>query len=215
MGKYKRKEASGRGRWSEESLAQAMAAVKEKKMGVNEASRQYGIPSRTLRRRIVKNSTKKLGLGPYGVLGYENEIRLVRHVKRLEESGFALTSRDLRALAYSFSEKLGLQGKFNQEKRMAGYDWFRSFMERHRDLSVRQAEGLSSSRALALNRETVQGFFDLLKRTLIEHELIDKPGHIYNMDESGLQVINKVGKVIATKGAKEVFRLTSGEKGKQ
>lgn len=136
MGKYYvRKEASGRARWSEESLAQAMDAVRDKKMGVNEASREYGIPSRTLRRRIIKNSTKKLGLGPYGILGYENELRLVRHIKRLEESGFALTSRDLRALAFSFSKKLGLE------------------------------------------------------------------------------LINKVGKIIATKGAKEVFRLTSGERG--
>ncbi|KAJ4429041.1 hypothetical protein ANN_26037 [Periplaneta americana] len=97
--KYK-KEASGRDRWSEESLAQAMVAVRGKKMGVNEASRDYGIPSRTLRRRIIKNSTKKLGLGPYEILGYENELRLVRHIKRLEESGFALTSKDLQQVIF-------------------------------------------------------------------------------------------------------------------
>jgi hypothetical protein len=69
------------------------------KMGVNEASRVCGIPSRTLHRRIIQNSMKKLGLGPYGIPGYENELRLVKHIKRLEASGFAPTRTDLRALA--------------------------------------------------------------------------------------------------------------------
>ena len=213
MGKYIKKKDSSRAQWSEESLIKAVTAVREKKMGVNEASRNYGIPSRTLRRRIIKNSTKKIGLGPYGVLGYENEIRLVNHIKRLETCGFAPTSRDLRMLAYSFGEKLGLEGKFNKDKRIAGYDWFRSFMQRHPNLSVRQAEGLSVARAQSLNRETVSAYFEVLKKTLVDNELIDKPGHIFNMDESGLQIINKVGKVVATKGSKEVYRLTSGEKG--
>jgi hypothetical protein len=52
----------------------------------------------------------------------------------------------------------------------------------------------------------------LLKDAMIENDLIDKPGHIYNMDETGLQMGGKVGKVIATKGAKEIYRLTGGEK---
>jgi hypothetical protein len=109
--------------------------------------------------------------------------------------------------------KLGLQGNFNKDTNVAGYDWFRSFMQRHPDLSVRQAEGLSTARAQAVNRENVQKYFGLLRDTIIENDLIDKPGHIYNMDKTGLQIINKVGKVIASKGAKEIYRHTSGEKG--
>jgi hypothetical protein len=76
----------------------------------------------------------------------------VKHIKRLEASGFAPTRTDLRALTYSFSVKLGLQGKFNEDKKVAGYDWFRSFMQRHPNLSVGQAEGLSTARAQAVNR---------------------------------------------------------------
>jgi len=33
------------------------------------------------------------------------------------------------------------------------------------------------------------------------------------MDESGIQLINKVGKVVASKGAKVVHKMTTGEKG--
>jgi hypothetical protein len=55
--------------------------------------------------------------------------------------------------------KLGLQGNFNEDKKVAGYDWFWSFMQRHPDLSVRQAEGLSTARVQAVNGENVQQYF--------------------------------------------------------
>jgi hypothetical protein len=64
--------------------------------------------------------------------------------------------------------KLGLQGKFNNDKKVAGYNWFRSFMQRHPDLSVRQAEGLSTAHSQAVNRENVQQYFGLLKDTMIK-----------------------------------------------
>jgi hypothetical protein len=42
-----------------------------------------------------------------------------------------------------------------------------------------------------VNRKNVQQYFGLLKDTMIENYLIDHPGHIYNMDETGLQIINR------------------------
>jgi hypothetical protein len=141
--------------------------VRKKKLGINEAGRLYVTPSRTHRRRIIQNSIKKLGIDPYGILGYENELRLVKHIKRLETSGFAPMRTAHRALAYSSRVKLWLQGKFNKDKKVAGYDWFRSFMQRHPDLSVRQAEGFSTARAQAVNRENVQQYIGLLKDIMI------------------------------------------------
>lgn len=46
-----------------------------------------------------------------------------------------------------------------------------------------------------------------------EHNLFDKPGHIFNMDETGLQLNNRPGFVLAEKGSKSVASVTSGEKG--
>jgi hypothetical protein len=46
-----------------------------------------------------------------------------------------------------------------------------------------------------------------------ENDLSDRPGHIYNMGESDFRVINKAGKVHATKTAKKLCKLTSGEEG--
>lgn len=78
---------------------------------------------------------------------------------------------------------------------------------------MRQAEGLSVSRALALNRAEINSFYDLLTEVLEQNDLLDKPERIFNMDETGVQMNNKVGKVVATKGSRSVHSITSGERG--
>lgn len=69
------------------------------------------------------------------------------------------------------------------------------------------------ARGRGLSREKVNQFFDLLENQVSEHCLEKKPQNIWNMDESGLQLINKVGKVMAPKGSKAVHKITTGERG--
>lgn len=148
-----------------------------------------------------------------GVLGRENEIRLVKHIQKLGSVGFAPSRDTVKRLAYQFAEKLNIQHKFSNEQQKAGDHWFRSFLERNPELSIRQSEGLSLARAQGLNRDEVRKFFDLLTSVLIENDLINKPSNIFNMDEMGIQMINKPGKVVAKKGLKDVHVLTSKERG--
>ncbi|KAJ8887888.1 hypothetical protein PR048_007372 [Dryococelus australis] len=96
---------------------------------------------------------------------------------------------------------------------MAGYDWLKSFLSRNPDLTVRKAEGVSVARVLGMNKDFVMEYFDLLRELLSENHLIGKPGHIFNMDETGLPLNNKPGEVIAEKSSRSVSLITSGEKG--
>ncbi|XP_018578361.1 uncharacterized protein LOC108916564 [Anoplophora glabripennis] len=64
-----------------------------------------------------------------------------------------------------------------------------------------------------MNKENVIKYFDLLQDILIEYNLIGKPGNIFNIDETGLQLNNKPGYVVAAKGSRSVSNVTSGEKG--
>lgn len=208
--KYVRK--STRASFSEQALAEAMARVKSNQMGVNEASRSYGIASRTLRRHLSSNNTN-IRLGRCPELGIEHERRLMLHIKALEKVGFAPNATSVKKMAYSFAENLGLNHRFSQEHKSAGDDWFKGFLRRNKELSIRRSEGLSLARAKGMNREEVKHFFTLLQQILTSHNLLDKPGKIFNVDETGIQINNKPGKVVATKGAKDVYSLTSAEKG--
>lgn len=212
--KYKRKESVSRGNWTEERLRAAVDAINNGTCGVNEASRQFGIPKATLiRRRASGNLIKTTSLGPSSTLGVENERKLVSHIKKLQKFGFAPSRTDVRFMAFALAEQLGLAHRFDKEERKAGYDWLHLFLQRHRDLSVRTAEGVSLARSTALCRETVNNYFRLVEEVFSENLLFDKPGSIFNVDETGLQLNNKPGQVIAAKGSKNVSSLTSGEKG--
>lgn len=211
MGKiYVRK--SNRGEYGEEALKEAMQKVISGEMGINKASRSYGIPSRTLRRHLQSGKSKIL-LGRIPELGIEHEKRLVRHIKCLEKSGFAPDATSLKQMAYSFAEKLNINHRFSRETKSAGNDWLRGFLRRNKELTIRKSEGLSLARAQGMNRDDVGQFFNLLLQILTENDLLDKPGKIYNVDETGIQINNKPGKVIASKGAKDIYSLTSAEKG--
>ncbi|XP_057672915.1 uncharacterized protein LOC130904268 [Diorhabda carinulata] len=140
-------------KWTAKNMQKAVEDVINKKMGVNEASRLYEIPSRTLRRHILKGWRSKQRIGRPSELGYENELKLVAHIKKLESIGFPLEPSRLQSIAYDFAENLRLPHRFNNEKKSAGWDWFQGFMKRHPDLSERKAEGLSLARASGMNRQ--------------------------------------------------------------
>lgn len=78
-------------------------------------------------------------------------------------------------------------------------------------VSIRQGEGLSVARGL--NRESVALFYEVLHNEHAKHSLEKLPQSLYNMDESGIQLINKPGSVIAGKGSKNVHVVTLKEKG--
>lgn len=43
---------SGRGQWNEAAMDSAIAAVREKKMGLKKASKEFNVPKTTLGRRV-------------------------------------------------------------------------------------------------------------------------------------------------------------------
>ena len=52
----------------------------------------------------------------------------------------------------------------------------------------------------------------MLKSTLTEHNLLNKPNRIYNVDETSMPLDHKPPKVVTTKGQKKVRCRTTGNK---
>lgn len=210
---YKRKIGSTRGSWLEDDLKKAIDTVMNKSFGINEAARRYNIPKTTLKRKIKGYIVSKGSLGCNSVLGPENERKIVAHITKLQAAGFTPDRDTVRSMAFKLANQLGIQHTFNFDNDMAGYDWPHSFLRRNPQLSVRKSEGISKNRALGMTKAVVKEYFDLLEKTINETQLVGKPCHIFNMDESGLQLNNKPGEVIALKGSKCVSTITTGEKG--
>jgi hypothetical protein len=184
-------------------------------MIIRENGRNFNIPEKTLRRKLVSKDCGKHQLGPSSCLGGEVETELDLHIENLQAAGFAPSWKTVQKLAFDVTNHFGVKTKLNSGKLSGGRDWCRSFMGRNPRLSLRKAEGISVARAQGMNREDVNKYFDLLTTTLNETGLIGKPPNIYNVDKTGLQLNNKVDKVVDVKGSKDVHVLTSGEKGER
>jgi hypothetical protein len=191
-------------------LERAINSVKGKAMLINAGNRAFGIPSRTLRRRILQDSYKK-SLGPAASLGSDAEIKMASYHQQMQAAGFALSRKDVQILAFRLVQKLGMEHRFCVAEGRAGMAWFASFMRRHPKIRARKAEGISLSRAQGINKEETPKYFDLLTKTHMENDLMKKPGHIFNSHETGLHLNNKLGNVLANKGSTDVHLLTSAE----
>ncbi|CAH1987731.1 unnamed protein product [Acanthoscelides obtectus] len=211
--KYNRRSTSLRGQWTKEQLLLAIAAVNNNSMGVNEAARHFNVPATTLRRRKKSGNLVVGPQGPSACLGIQNENKIVTHIKKLQAHGFAPTREDVRVMAFKLAEQLQIKHRFNHESGKAGYDWLHSFLSRHPGLSVRKSEGVSLARAQGMRRKEVADYFKLLERVLAENQLFEKHSHIFNVDETGMQLNNKPGFVVAAKGSKNVASITAAEKG--
>ncbi|KAB0790069.1 hypothetical protein PPYR_15615, partial [Photinus pyralis] len=210
---YKRKGSVKRCEWTVQQLSEAISAIETGRMGVREAGRQFGVPEATLRRRKKKRDIHSHNLGPSSALGPKNEMKIVSHIKKLQKHGFAPSRSFVRSMAFQLAEQLKLPHKFNRESCKAGYPWLESFLRRNKELTIRKSESVSTARSLAMNRSNVETYFSWLERTLTENDLMNKPGHIFNIDETDLQLNTRPEHVIAAKGSKNVVSISSAEKG--
>ena len=107
-------------------------------------------------------------------------------------------------LAFTIVNKAQRKHPFKGET--AGRAWFDGF--------IRSPQPLSYSRALCSNPDTLRDFFGKLGSMYGKLNIISKPMQNYNCDETGVSVVHKPGKVVAEHGRRNVYAITSAERGK-
>uniref|UniRef100_UPI0035902D71 uncharacterized protein n=1 Tax=Myxine glutinosa TaxID=7769 RepID=UPI0035902D71 len=136
---YKRK--TERGNYGQSNLSAALTAVSEG-LPLIRASKDFGVPARTLRRHRDQQVAAPgvLNFGRYkNALPPEIDAQLKAHVTEMQRRLYGLRMRDMQRLAFDVAEKAQISHPFNRESRMAGKDWVQNFLSRH-DLTLRQPQ---------------------------------------------------------------------------
>ena len=92
-----------------------------------------------------------------------------------------------------------------------GEGWWNRFTKRHPTLSLCTSDPYQQEPMLYYKGQH-SAYFSLLEETLKDHDLLDKPPFIYNMDKSGMPLDHRQPKRVATKGTKKVHGPASGVK---
>ena len=202
------KPSKRRKQWSDVQMEAAIEAVQTGQSGINCAARDHGVPPTTLKDRIsgrVQNNTKP---GPAKYLSDKEESELSTFLKDCAAVGYGKTRREVMRIAELQAKRKGVLRK---ERISSG--WWRQFSSRQGDLSLRRGDNTAHIRMDAINSETMDHYFDLLKSTLTDHDLMNAPAQVYNVDESGMPLDPKAPNVVAKTGTKKVRYRATGRKG--
>lgn len=144
-------------KYDKSEMQEAIELVIQQNVSISEAAKVKNVPRKTLSDRVkrFKKDQKVVKLGGPTIFTEDQELAISNHCLKLASVGFGLTIKDLRKLAYKFSIILKTKESFNSSKEMAGWDWCRSFLQRHREISIRKPEPLSYLRARGMNYITI------------------------------------------------------------
>lgn len=146
------------------------------------------------------------------VFTQQEENTLEEYLTTCSAMFYGLTPKHVRSLAYEMAKKSNISVPQTwADNHAAGVDWFNCFMKRHPRLSIRCPEATSLARATAFNEHNIKAFFDVLEPVVKKLNVGGR--RIFNLDETGCTTVQRVPKVVAAKGCKQVGQVTSRERG--
>lgn len=134
------------------------------------------------------------------VFSVKQEDHLSTYAIKIAKMFYGLPINDFRRLAYDYAVacKSTTIPEAWKQKQSATRNWYYSYMERHRELSLKAPEGMSIARALAFNKTSIDAFFAVYTEAMEKYHFA--PDRIYNMDGSSLCTVMKPVKVLCARG---------------
>lgn len=218
MRNYKRK--TERGKISADTILRAVRIVINEGRSVNSVAKDFLIPQKTLDRYVKKaklpNGEIKLNrIGYFNgrqVFSQEQETLLANYLKQAADIYYGLTPKQFRKFAYEYAVSNNFKVPTSwTENKMAGPDWYTSYIKRNKDLSLRRPEATSLSRATSFNKTNVAMFFSNLKTVYDRLNL--EASDIWNVDETGITTVQNPDRIVARRGFKQIGKLVSAERG--
>lgn len=189
---YKKKRATS---VNEEDLKKAMQHVLDKTMTLRGAANAFGITKSTLGYRLknIKNNKKSKSedfSSKYSVCQIFTNLEenmLENYMLKCCKMKYGLTYCQARTVAYEYAKALKKCPESWKQNQLAGIEWMKGFMRRHKNLSLRKPENTSLSRATSFNRHNVTEFQNNLERAL--QKATFTPDRIFNLDETNIRTV--------------------------
>ena len=185
------------------NMKKALEAVQKNELSIRKAAELHGVPKTTLHDRVLGKFKNDGCSGPSKPVQEEEE--LVNFLYGCARIGYPRTRKQVLTIVQEHLIKKG-------SSKVVTNGWWQRFSKRHENLSLRTAAPLSLPRAKAMDRDTIDHYFEVLESTMRENGIITKPGQIFNCDETGIPLAPKPPKVIAKRGEKNPSYITGDTK---
>lgn len=191
--------------YTEDDVQKALQAI-QNGMGKKTASNKFNIPRATLQFRL-SNLFVKTRPGPDTVLSNPEETEIVKWIITASRKGFPRRKEDVIKSVKLFLDEHPRTNSFVDNT--PGEGWYKLFLKRHPELSIRTSEAVSSASS-KLSEKLIRNWFTQVEEYLKENDLfhiLSDPSRVYNGDETNFILCPKNTKVIALKGTKNVYEI--------
>lgn len=163
-----------------------------------------GIPRSNIKNKLKGKHPKSVGRSR--VFTESEETAFAQHLIKLSNYGFPITEYDFRMAVKTYLDKKGVKIRvFNNNR--PGYEWTKSFLKRHDNLSVQISSNIKRVRA-EVGVNEINEYMDRLSATIKDVP----PSNIWNYDETNLSDDPGNKKVICKRGAKYVEKICNFSK---
>ena len=175
-------------------VLQAIKLVHEQKVPIKDAAARFNLSYGFLYRRLSGEVSIDRRNGPAPVFNKAEEESMAKWLSEMAMRGMGLTPKEFLEFVQRIVTKEKRKTPFRNN--LPSYDWYYSFMARNYQIvSIRSETSLELSRS-KLTRHDVDNWYCDFRDFLTAKGLIDKPGQIWNADETGFTMGSKAGKVI-------------------
>ncbi|XP_070171041.1 LOW QUALITY PROTEIN: uncharacterized protein [Polyergus mexicanus] len=173
-------------------------------MSVSSASKAFGIPRTTLQDK--KFGRHQRSVGAPTILRQDEEKVFINWIVELRKQGFPVTKDQF---LYSVSKYMAENGRINCFKDgIPGHRWYEGFLNRHKEISKRVPQYLSTARA-NISEEEVRNWHAKIKNFFEEYgdlkQILTCSNRIFNCDETAFYLCPKDKFILAKKGSKQIY----------
>ncbi|XP_062710070.1 uncharacterized protein LOC134288646 [Aedes albopictus] len=194
-------------KYDEAAISRCMELVTSKQKTLYAACKAYGIPQSTVRYRLSSKWTTKVRKGPQTVLTKAEEHKLVQYVISMQRKGYPVVKELLLHKVKTIFEACPRPNPFTNNK--PGRKWLKGFLRRHREITFRTPESVSSASA-KVKESDIRGWFATITSYMEENDLMAAaldPTRVYNGDETSFFLHPKTKAVLACRGSQNVFEV--------
>lgn len=184
--------------WTKGALKEAVEEVRSGKMSGYQAALKYKIPRSTIMSHV--NGTrgqKKESVGRPRAIPETVEQEIAASLHIMERNGFGLSRGEVLELIQDFVNENKIITPFKDGK--PGQEWFSDFCHRY-NLSLKKPQSVELSRKKAADPFIFDQYFNLIRTTIQNLDLQNKPHRIWNIDETSFVSDPKKTKIVGLKG---------------
>lgn len=192
-------------KYTEEGIEKALKAIDDG-IPIREAARKFQIPRATLQFRR-SDKFKKIGHGPAPVLTKDEEETLLEWIFECHRKGFPRRKSDVLYSVKYFLDKKPRPNPFVNN--CPGNGWYKLFLKRHPEVTLRTAEFVTKASSNISQSNLEKWFWEIetYLRGKGYFEILEDPSRVFNGDETNFYLCPKNSKVLAPRGARNVYEV--------